>query len=74
MQANNLRAEIVRRGWTMEKLAAALGMSDVTLRRKMHLATSRGEPDNSEFDRAEILAIKDKLGLTDGQILEIFFS
>lgn len=63
---NELRAEIVKHGMTIESLAKAINISDSAMYRKMS-----GE---SDFFRNEILAIAKTLKLSNARMCEIFFS
>lgn len=65
MQVNELRAEVVRNGMTMEAVAAAIGMRRSTLWRRFQ------HPD--EFTLAEIIKLKAALRLDGQRILDIFF-
>lgn len=63
---NKLRAKIVEKGFTMEKLAKILGIDSATLYRKMSM--------KSDFTRNEIVMIKDALEMTVDEINSIFFA
>ena len=63
---NELKAEMVRRGMTNEKLAAAIGLSPATLHRKMF--------EHTDFYRNEIVKIAEALQLSDDDIRRIFFA
>ena len=62
---NELKAECVRNGLTLEKLAAKIGVNPATLYRKLN-----GE---TEFRRNELQIIKLVLKLNDKKFLCIFF-
>lgn len=66
MNYNELNAEIVRNGYTIPQLASVIGINKKTLYQKM-----RGK---TEFKRNELIAIKDKLKLSDEQANKIFFN
>lgn len=62
---NELKAECVRNGLTLENLAARIGVNPATLYRKL-----TGE---TEFRRNELQIIKLALKLNDKKFLNIFF-
>ena len=62
-----LVGKIAECGYTRKTFAEALGMSEVTLRRKMFDA-------KAEFTTSEILLIKDLLNLTIEEFELIFFN
>jgi transcriptional regulator with XRE-family HTH domain len=66
MQPNELKAEIVRNGLTIEELANKANISRTTLWRRL------ANPD--EFTRAEINAIAKTLNLSGQKVLDIFFT
>ncbi len=66
MNENELRAEIVRKGLTIPKLAELAGMSKKTLYSKIKGFTS--------FKQGEISKVSEILCLSDNQILSIFFN
>ena len=63
---NELKAECVRHGLTLENLAVKIGVNPATLHRKLN-----GE---TEFRRNELQIIKTTLNLNDKQFLSIFFN
>lgn len=63
---NELKAECVRNGMTLEKLAGKIGINNSTLHRKIN--------GNTEFNRNELQIIRDCLKLSDKQFISIFFS
>lgn len=63
---NELKAECVRRGLTLENLSVKIGVNPATLHRKLS-----GE---TEFRRNELQIIKTTLNLNDEQFLSIFFN
>lgn len=63
---NELKAECVRNGLTLENLAVKIGVNPATLHRKLS-----GE---TEFRRNELQIIKTTLNLNDKQFLSIFFN
>lgn len=63
---NKLRAKIVEKGFTMEKLAKILGIDNATLYRKMSM--------KSDFTRNEIVMIKKILEMTIDEVNSIFFA
>ena len=63
---NELKAECVRNGLTLENLAVKIGVNPATLHRKLS-----GE---TEFRRNELQIIKTTLKLNDEQFLSIFFN
>lgn len=65
-QKNEFKAELVRRGLSVEQVAKMLGIDPASLYRKIN-----GE---SDFFRNEIDALRTKLDLSDDDILKIFFA
>ena len=63
---NELKAECVRHGLTLENLSVKIGVNPTTLHRKLS-----GE---TEFRRNELQIIKTTLNLNDEQFLSIFFN
>lgn len=63
---NELKAECVRHGLTLENLAVKIGVNPATLHRKLN-----GE---TEFRRNELQIIKTTLNLNDKQFLSIFLT
>lgn len=55
---------LVRSGFTAPRLAEQIGMSKSTMYRKI---------ESGNFDRSEIIAIRDAMHLTDSDMLAIFF-
>lgn len=66
MQVNELKAEAVRNGMTMEALASKSHMTRTTLWRRL------SNPD--EFTRMEIRAIAQALNLSSERVMDIFFA
>lgn len=65
MNKTELEVELLRHETTVAELAEKIGLNRTTLYRKMA---------SGKFDRSEIIAIRDALGLTDADILRIFFN
>jgi hypothetical protein len=65
MKSNELKAEIIRNGFTVKKIATAIGIQESTFYRKL-----RGD---TQFKQCEILALKQILGLSNDDIIDIFF-
>lgn len=65
-QKNEFKAELARRGLTQRNIAGFLGIDPVSLYRKM-----TGE---SDFYRNEIEIIRQKLSLSNRDIMRIFFA
>lgn len=65
-KANLLRGKLAERGYTLTALAAEMGIVQSTLHRKMKCET--------EFDRPEILQIKEILNLSGEEVMAIFFA
>ena len=65
MNKTELEVELLRHETTVTELAEKIGLNRTTLYRKMA---------SGKFDRAEIIAIRDALGLTDADMLRIFFN
>lgn len=65
-QKNEFKAELVRRGLTVEQVARHLGIDPASLYRKMN-----GE---SDFFRNEIDTLRNQLSLSDDDIMRIFFA
>lgn len=63
---NEFRAEVIRRGLTLNQIAEGLGISPTSLNRKMN-----GE---SDFFRNEIEKIIHTLHLSGEEVLRIFFA
>lgn len=66
MKINELKAEIVRNGLTIEKFADKAGIDRTTMWRRFK------EPD--DFALKEITSMSKVLGLNGTRILEIFFN
>lgn len=66
MKVNELKAEIVRNGMTMESFADTAGIGRTTLWRRL------GNPD--EFTLAEIISTAKTLGLSGEKVQDIFFT
>lgn len=64
---NKIELEVIllKKGMSAMKLAEKIGMNRVTLYRKLI---------SGKFERSEIVKIRDVLGLTDEDMLRIFFS
>ena len=67
MNPNKLKSVMVLHGDTQEVLADAIGMSRVTLARKIH------GTDGAQFLQKEIQAIKERYNLTAEDVDDIFF-
>ena len=65
-QKNEFKAEIVRKGKSVESVARDLGIDPVSLYRKMN--------GNSDFYRKEILQLAKLLNLSSDDIIRIFFT
>lgn len=61
---NKLKAKMIERGYNVETLAAAIGMNKSTLYRKLQKL--------AVFTIGEVKRIKEILGLTDQEAIEIF--
>ena len=66
MNTKELKAEMVRHGYTMAKLAEVIGIKKTSMYRKMHGKT--------QFKQREMCIIKNSLGLTSEKLEQIFFS
>ena len=66
MNVDKLKGKIVEQRLTQEKVAAAIGINPTTLYKKMSGA--------SDFTRNEIESIRAILGLSDNDVLDIFFA
>ena len=64
MDKVELEVAVVRKGTSIPRLAEALGMNKTTFYRKL---------ESGKFDRGEIEGIRDALGLTNDDLLRIFF-
>ena len=65
-----LKSKIMLRGMTVAKLTEKLNEVGLDIAVSTMYLKLRGE---SEFDRAEIKAIKEVLQLTDAEVMDIFF-
>ena len=65
-QKNEFKAEVVRKGMTLENVANAIGIDVASLHRKMN--------GSSDFYRKEIESIVILLGLSGEDVLRIFFA
>lgn len=63
---NKLNGKIAENGYNKKEFANVIGLSEVTLRRKIN-------DENSEFSIAESLVVREKLNLTMQEYLDIFF-
>ncbi len=63
---NEFRAEVVRRGMTIDDVAKAIGINPASLHRKMN--------GTSDFYRGEIETIVHLLNLSGDDVLRIFFA
>ena len=66
MDSNALRAEIARKGFTLPKIAEAIGIGKKAMYEKLSGKT--------EFKRSEMKALKDVLDISDEKVTEIFFA
>lgn len=64
--ANELKAEIIRKGETVKSISSKMGMDRGTFYRKMK--------GISEFTRADIRKLVDILGLSSNVAMRIFFA
>lgn len=65
-QKNEFKAEVMRRGLSLEDVANALKINPVSLHRKMN--------GTSDFYRGEIELIINLLGLSGDDVIRIFFA
>lgn len=65
MNKTELEVSMLRKGVNVAKLAEKIGMNRITLYRKMA---------SGKFERSEIIKIRESLGLTEAEMLRIFFS
>ena len=65
-----LKSKIMLHGMTVAKLTEKLNEAGLDIAVSTMYLKLRGE---SEFDRAEIKAIKEVLQLTDAEVMDIFF-
>lgn len=68
MKANKLRAKIVERGLTIEKVADQMGINRSTLYRKIQDTSGRG------FTVGDVRQLSEILVLSPADITDIFFS
>lgn len=66
MNINKFKAKIIEKGYTAEKLAKKLGIGKTSMSYKMN--------DHKPFNLNEIKLIMNYLGLTNNDMLEIFFN
>lgn len=66
MNSNELRAQMVRKDFTVDQICAAIGISRTTWYRKIS--------GSSEFNQGEIADMRRLLGLDDHMTAVIFFS
>lgn len=66
MKSNELKAEMIRKGLTVPKMADVIGVEKSAFYRKL-----RGQ---TQFKQKEICAIKATLGLSNDDIDNIFFT
>jgi transcriptional regulator with XRE-family HTH domain len=65
-QKNEFKAEVVRRGLSLDEVAKAIGINPASLHRKMN--------GTSDFYRGEIERIIKLLGLNGEDVIRIFFA
>ncbi len=65
MNKIELEVMLLRKGMSISELSEKIGMNRTTFYRKL---------TSGKFDRSEIIAIRDALGLTDADMLRIFFN
>ncbi len=65
-QKNEFKAEVVRRGMSLDDVAKAIGINPASLHRKMNGA--------SDFYRGEIEKIVKLLDLSGSDVIRIFFA
>ena len=65
-QKNEFKAEVVRRGLTLDDVAKGIGIDIATLHRKMN--------GNGDFYRKEIESVVSLLCLSGDDVLRIFFA
>lgn len=73
MNKNALKAAIISQGLTAEKLSAEMKMSDNTFSEKINCKV-RPSGIPAEFTQSEIAFMKNRLGLSDEDVIAIFFS
>lgn len=66
MDCNELRAQMVRRGFKVDDLAEKMGISRSAFYRKLN--------GSSEFDREEISKLSELLKLGSKEVYDIFFA
>ena len=65
-QKNEFKAEVVRRGMSLDDVAKAIGINPASLHRKMN--------GTSDFYRGEIEKIVKLLDLSGSDVIRIFFA
>lgn len=65
MNKIELEVMLLRKGMSISELSERIGMNRTTFYRKL---------TSGKFERSEIIAIRDALGLTDADMLRIFFN
>ena len=65
-QKNEFKAEVVRRGLSLDEVAKAIGINPASLHRKMN--------GTSDFYRGDIERIIKLLGLNGEDVIRIFFA
>ena len=63
---NEFRAALLRKGWTIAALAKEIGINEATLSKKIN--------GHTDFTREEVSKISKALGLSDNEIMAIFFA
>lgn len=66
MDCNELKAQMIRKGFKVESLAEKIGISKSAFYRKLN--------GSSEFDREEISKISELLNLEPKDVYKIFFA
>ena len=66
MNKNELKAEMLRHGDTNETLAEALGISKVSISKKLNA--------RKDFKQTEIRLMKERYNLTGEDLIRIFFA
>ena len=65
MNKVELEVALIRKGTSIAELSDKIGINRTTMYRKL---------STGKFDRSEIVKIRDELGLTDADMLRIFFN
>lgn len=65
MNKIELEVAMLRAGISIARLSEITGMNKTTIYRKL---------ESGKFDRSEIIKIRDAIGLTDADMLRIFFA